>query len=70
MSCRSCAERRKRLQAKRLEKKQANKPIQAAAIGAALVGFEAAGKVFGIGEDTEDERTTDSSAIGSDSEGN
>jgi hypothetical protein len=54
MTCKSCAERRKRLQAKLAEKKAKRQGLQAAAIGAALVGFEAAGKVLGIGEDTED----------------
>lgn len=54
MSCRSCAERRKRLQVKRLEKKQARKPIQAAAIGAVIAVSGAVGQVLGIGEDTED----------------
>jgi elongation factor P--beta-lysine ligase len=60
MSCRSCAERRKRLQAKRLEKKQANKPIQAAAIGAVLAVTEAAGKALGIGEETNERDGQDS----------
>jgi hypothetical protein len=59
MTCRTCAERRKRLQAKRLEKKQANKPMQAAAIGAVLAVTEAAGKALGIGEETQDVKRQD-----------
>jgi hypothetical protein len=69
MACSKCKERRRKLKAMLADKKAKRQGLQAAAIGAALVGFEAAGKVLGIGEDTEDERTTDSGAIGSDSEG-
>lgn len=54
MACSKCAERRRKLKAMLAEKKAKRKGIQAAAIGAVLVASEAAGKVLGIGEDTED----------------
>jgi hypothetical protein len=55
MACSKCAERRRKLKAMLAEKKAKRKSVQAAAIGAVLVASEAAGKVLGIGEDTEDE---------------
>lgn len=54
MSCRSCAERRKRLLAAQAEKKAKRQALRAAAIGAVLVVTEAAGKALGIGEETQD----------------
>lgn len=54
MSCRPCAERRKRLLERRAQKKKQGKVVQAATIGAVLAVTQAAGKVLGIGEGTED----------------
>lgn len=59
MTCKSCAERRKALREKREAKRLARKHFQAAAIGAVLSVSEAAGKVLGIGEDTEDDKGSD-----------
>ena len=57
MTCKSCAERRKALREKREAKRLARKHFQAAAIGAVLAVSEAAGKVLGIGEDKNEERS-------------
>lgn len=59
MSCRSCAERRKRLQAAQAEKKAKRQALRAAAIGAVLVVTEAAGKALGIGEETNERNGQD-----------
>jgi hypothetical protein len=54
VACSKCAERRRKLKAMLAEKKAKRKGVQAAAIGAVLSVTETAGKVLGIGEDTED----------------
>lgn len=57
MACKSCAERRKKLQVLRDAKKLKRQGAQAAAIGAVLAVTEAAGKVLGInGEEETDGR--------------
>lgn len=66
MACSKCAERRRKLKAMLAEKKAKRKGIQAAAIGAVLVASEAAGKVLGIGEDTEDARDSEQTNSGRD----
>ena len=54
VGCSSCAKRREKLKCLREKKKAKDQGLQAAAIGAVLAVTEAAGKVLGIGEDTED----------------
>ena len=55
MACKSCAERRKKLQALRDAKKRNLQGVQAAAIGAVLGAFEVGGKMLGInGEEDKD----------------
>jgi hypothetical protein len=48
MACKSCAERRKKLQVLRDAKKLKRQGAQAAALGVVLAVTEAAGKVLGI----------------------
>ena len=55
MTCRSCAERRRRILLERQRKKEEGRKVQAAALGAVLAVTEAAGKVLGI-EGEEDGR--------------
>ena len=55
MTCRSCAERRRKLQREKLRKAEEGRKVQAAALGAVLAVTEAAGKVLGI-EGEEDGR--------------
>lgn len=62
MACKSCAERRKKLQALRDAKKRNRQGVQAAAIGAALGAFEVGGKILGInGEEEQDGRRVETS---------
>jgi hypothetical protein len=56
MACKSCAERRKKLQAIRDAKKLKRQGVQAAAIGAVLVVSEAAGMVLGINGEEDNEK--------------
>ena len=56
MPCSACAKRRAKLQALREKKRLRGQKVQAVALGAVLAVSETAGKVMGIGEDTEDER--------------
>lgn len=56
MTCRSCAERRKRMRERLAKKKAKGQVVQAAAIGAVLAVTEVAGKVIGIHGEVEDER--------------
>lgn len=48
MGCKACERRRKALAEKRRKKQEQGKPVQAAAIGAALAVTEAVGKAIGI----------------------
>jgi hypothetical protein len=56
MACKSCLERRKKLQALRDAKKLKRQSAQAAAIGAVLAVTEAAGKVLGINGEEDNEQ--------------
>lgn len=56
MPCKSCLERRKRLQSLRDAKKLKRQGAQAAAIGAVLAVTEAAGKVLGINGEEDNEQ--------------
>jgi hypothetical protein len=53
---RQCAQRRKEWKARQEANKGRGKPVQAAAIGAALAVTEAAGKALGIHGEVEDEQ--------------
>ena len=55
MTCRSCAERRRKLQRERLRKAEEGRKVQAAALGAVLAVTEVAGKILGV-EDERNER--------------
>lgn len=68
MSCKSCAERRKKLQALRDAKRLKRQGVQAAAIGAVLAVSEAAGKVLGINGEEEKDATDQQEDRNSDSE--
>ena len=62
MTCRSCAERRRKLQREKMRKAEEGRKVQAAALGAVLAVTEAAGKALGIkGErdGREDHRSTE-----------
>jgi hypothetical protein len=69
VSCKSCAERRKRLQAAQAEKKAKRQALRAAAIGAVLVVTEAAGKALGIGEGTNERGTVEGASESHSQEG-
>lgn len=56
MACKSCSERRKKLQALRDAKKRNLQGVQAAAIGAVLGAFEVGGKVLGINGEEDNEQ--------------
>lgn len=64
MACKSCAERRKKLQALRDAKKLKRQGVQAAAIGAVLGAFEAGGKMLGINGEEDNERQQSRSTEG------
>lgn len=53
MACKSCQERRIRLNRERALKSKRGKVVQAAAIGAVLAVTEAAGRIMGIRDDGE-----------------
>ena len=55
MTCRSCAERRRKLQREKLRKAEEGRKVQAAALGAVLAVTEVAGKILGV-EDERNER--------------
>lgn len=50
MTCKPCAERRKKWLAKKQEKRDKGNKIQAAAIGAALAATDLASKALGLAE--------------------
>lgn len=54
MGCKACERRRKALAEKRRQKQAQGKPVQAAAIGAALAVTEAVGRAIGIHGEVED----------------
>jgi hypothetical protein len=56
MACKSCAERRKKLQVLRDAKKLKRQGAQAAALGVVLAVTEAAGKVLGINGEEDNEK--------------
>lgn len=64
MSCKSCAERRKKFQALREAKKLKRQGIQAVAIGAVLGAFEAGGKMLGINGEEDNEGQQSRSTTG------
>lgn len=64
MSCKSCAERRKKLQALRDAKKLKRQGVQAAAIGAVLGAFEVGGKMLGINGEEEQDGRADITELG------